>query len=275
MNRQGFPAGAPCWIDLLTSDMKRSREFYTALFGWSYESGDEEKYGGCTMACKDGKRVAGLIQNPEDGAGHPDMWSTYLRVDNIDEAVTAAKDAGAIAHMEPMDVPGQGRMAMVGDPGGATIGMWEFGGHTGFQAHETNGAAAWHELHSKDYPAAVRFYRDVFGLQTSVMSDTAEFRYTNLVDGETELAGIMDAASFLPAEVPSTWQVYFQTDDVDAAVAAALTLGASVINAAEDSPYGRVAGLSDCTGAMFKLIQPRPGRAGGARQLPGSTSPVS
>lgn len=256
MSPQEIPAGAPCWIDLMTSDMARSQEFYTALFGWSYEVGDEEKYGGYTMAFKDGKTVAGLMQSQEDGEGYPDMWSTYLRVDNIETTMDAAKNAGAIPYMEPMDIPEQGKMAMIGDPGGASIGIWEFGGHTGFQAHEETGAAAWHELHSKDYTAAVDFYKDVFGLQTSVMSDSPEFRYTNLVDGDKELAGIMDAAAFLPDEVPSSWQIYFQTDDVDATIAKALTLGATVINAAEDSPYGRIAGLTDCTGAMFKLVQP-------------------
>ena len=256
MNPQGIPAGAPCWIDLLTSDMKKSREFYTALFGWSYDVGDEEKYGGYTMAFKDGKSVAGLMQSREDGDGYPDMWTTYLRVDDIAATIGAAKSAGAMVYMEPMDVPEQGKMAMLGDPSGASIGLWEFGGHTGFQLHEENGAAAWHELHSKDYAAAVSFYRDVFGLDTSVMSDSPEFRYTNLVEGEKELAGIMDAAAFLPDEVPSNWQLYFQTDDVDAAIASALALGATIINPAEDSPYGKVAGLSDCTGAMFKLVQP-------------------
>lgn len=256
MTEQEFPAGAPCWIDLMTSNMAKSQEFYTALFGWSYEAGDEEKYGGYTMAYKDGKSVAGLMQSQEDGQGYPDMWSTYLRVDDIDAAVASAKDAGAISYMDPMEVPEQGKMAMLGDPGGASIGLWEFGGHTGFQAHEENGASAWHELHSKDYPAAVGFYTGVFGLTPKAMGDSPEFRYTTLVDGEKELAGVMDAAGYLPDEVPSHWEVYFQVDDADASVAKALTLGATVINEAEDTPYGRLAGLTDCTGAMFKLIQP-------------------
>lgn len=256
MTEQEFPAGAPCWIDLMTSNMAKSQEFYTALFGWTYETGDEEKYGGYTMAYKDGKSVAGLMQSQEDGQGYPDMWSTYLRVDDIDAAVASAKDAGAISYMDPMEVPEQGKMAMLGDPGGASIGLWEFGGHTGFQAHEENGASAWHELHSKDYPAAVGFYTGVFGLTPKVMGDSPEFRYTTLVDGEKELAGVMDAAGYLPDEVPSHWEVYFQVDDADASVAKALTLGATVINEAEDTPYGRLAGLTDCTGAMFKLIQP-------------------
>lgn len=257
MNAQNIPAGAPCWIDLMTSDVKKSREFYTALFGWSYETGDEEKYGGYTMAFKDGKSVAGLMLSGQNGEGNPDMWSTYLRVDDIAASMAAAKNAGAMAYMEPMDVPEQGSMAMLGDPSGATIGLWQFGGHTGFQAHEENGAAAWHELHSKDYQAAVSFYRDVFGVKASVMSDTDDFRYTNLVDGDKELAGIMDVSKWLPDEVPSSWQIYFQTDDVDATIAKALTLGATIINAAEDSSYGRIAGLTDCTGAMFKLVQPK------------------
>lgn len=257
MNSQEIPAGAPCWIDLMTSDIAKSRDFYAALFGWSYEVGDQEMYGGYTMAFKDGKSVAGLMQSQENGEGYPDMWTTYLRVDDIEATMAAAKNAGAIVYMEPLNVPEQGKMAMLGDPSGASIGLWEFGGHTGFQSHEENGAAAWHELHSKDYPAAVSFYHDVFGVETSVMSDTPEFRYTNLVDGDKELAGIMDAAGFLPDQMPSNWQIYFQTDDVDATIATALTLGATIINAAEDSPYGRIAGLSDCTGAMFKLVQPQ------------------
>lgn len=256
MTDQEFPAGAPCWIDLMTSNMAKSQEFYTALFGWNYETGDEEKYGGYTMAFKDGKSVAGLMQSQEDGQGYPDMWSTYLRVDDIDAAVASAKDAGAISYMEPMEVPEQGKMAMLGDPSGASIGLWEFGGHTGFQAHGENGASTWHELHSKDYPAAVGFYTGVFGLAPKVMGDTPEFRYTTLVEGEKELAGVMDASGYLPDEVPSHWEVYFQVDDVDAAVAKALTLGATVINEAEDTPYGRLAGLTDGTGAMFKLMQP-------------------
>ena len=50
--------GAPCWIDLMTSGIARARQFYGELFGWEYETGDEEKYGGYTTARKNGKTVA-------------------------------------------------------------------------------------------------------------------------------------------------------------------------------------------------------------------------
>ncbi|MGA7204038.1 MAG: VOC family protein [Specibacter sp.] len=256
MSTAEIPAGAPCWIDLMTSDPAKAQEFYTALFGWTYEVGDAEKYGGYTMAFKDGQSVAGMMKSDQDDAGYPDMWSTYLRVDDIDATVAAATKAGAVTYMAPMDVPEQGKMAMLGDPGGASVGVWEFGGHTGFQAHAVTGAANWHELWSKNYPAAVKFYEDVFGWDTSVMADTPDFKYTTLGEGPAALAGIMDAANALPEQVPSNWQVYFQVEDTDAAVATALSLGATVIQPAEDTPFGRLAGLTDPTGAMFKIMQP-------------------
>ena len=35
--RETAPLGAPCWVDLLTSDADRSRSFYSELFGWKAE----------------------------------------------------------------------------------------------------------------------------------------------------------------------------------------------------------------------------------------------
>ena len=52
------------------------------------------------------------------------------------------------------------------------------------------------------------------------------------------------------------WSVYFRTDDADATIARARELGGSVIQPAEDTPYGRLATLADPTGAAFKLIGP-------------------
>ncbi|MDQ6614274.1 MAG: VOC family protein, partial [Actinomycetota bacterium] len=35
--RDTAPIGAPCWVDLMTSDTERSRAFYCELFGWTAE----------------------------------------------------------------------------------------------------------------------------------------------------------------------------------------------------------------------------------------------
>ena len=246
--------GEPCWIDLMTSDTGNATGFYGELFGWTFETGDQEKYGGYITALKNGKPVAGIMQKQEGQAGFPDVWSTYLRSDDARATVNSAVEHGGQVYVEPMDVPEQGTMAMIGDATGAAVGVWQPGAMKGYGIAAEAGAPAWHELQAKDYPEAVRFYQDVFGWNTDVMSDTPGFRYTTLGAGDTAKAGIMDASGYLPAEVPSHWQVYFAVADTDAAVEKAVAMGARVIDTPEDSPFGRLATLSDPTGATFKII---------------------
>ncbi|WP_285245581.1 VOC family protein [Pseudarthrobacter sp. fls2-241-R2A-127] len=254
MPKPTFAPGDPCWADLMTSDPERSREFYTRLFGWMYEEGDQEKYGGYITALANGLPVAGMMKNDGE-SGYPDVWTTYLRVEDINATAEAAVAAGGQVFMPPMEVPEQGHMAMFGDTGGAAIGAWQFGGHTGFQAAGEPGTPYWHELHTRNYAPSVKFYQDVFGWETDVMSDTEEFRYTTLGSGDSSRAGIMDASSYLPDGAPSNWQVYFAIENTDAGVDIATSLGGQVIYPAEDTPFGRIAALTDPTGALFRIAQ--------------------
>lgn len=249
-----FPPGAPCWIDLLTSDQQRAQEFYSALFGWTYEVGDQEKYGGYTTALKDGKAVTGLMKN-DPGSGYPDIWTTYLRVEDIQATVDAAASHGGTVYLQPMPVPEQGTMAMIGDPAGAAVGLWQFGGHTGYQAFGEHGSPAWHELYSEDYPAALQFYREVLGWDLHVLGDTDEFRYQTLGEGQDARAGIMDNST-APEGQPSGWQVYFAVDDADQTAAVAQAQGGTVHQSPADTPYGRMAVLADPHGAVFNIMQP-------------------
>jgi magnesium chelatase subunit D len=43
------PVGAPCWIDLTSSDADRARTFYCGLFGWEAEQPDE-RFGGSDLS---------------------------------------------------------------------------------------------------------------------------------------------------------------------------------------------------------------------------------
>jgi len=153
-----------------------------------------------------------------------------------------------------MQVMELGSMAMVTDAGGAAIGIWQPGLHKGFGILGEPGTPTWFELHTRDYDAAVQFYRDVFGWDTHAVSDVPEFRYTTLGEGEGQLAGVMDAAGFLPDGIPASWSVYFGVADTDAALADIVRLGGSIVQPAEDTPYGRLAAAADPTGAMFKLV---------------------
>ena len=47
-------------------------------------------------------------------------------------------------------------MAVVTDPGGAAIGIWQPGLHKGFGIYDEPGTPSWFELHTRDYDASVR-----------------------------------------------------------------------------------------------------------------------
>lgn len=252
-HRDDAPLGAPCWIELFTSDPDRARAFYGELFGWESEAAGEE-YGGYLTFTKDGTLVAGGMRN--DGSqGAPDVWTVYLASADAKATADAAAAHGGQIHMT-MDVPAMGVMALVADPGGAAIGVWQAEGHRGFQVLDEPGTAAWFELHTRDYDAAVRFYQDVFGWDAHVASNEPDFRYTTLGEGEGQLAGIMDASVYPDDGSPSRWSVYFGTDDVDATLEQVVALGGTVTFPAEDTPYGRLAAATDPTGTAFKLRGP-------------------
>ncbi len=246
-----FAPGTPCWVDLFTSDPEQARAFYGAVLGWEFESSGEE-YGGYLVARSGGFQVAGAMKN--DGSnGTPDAWSTYLATTDIDADVTSATAAGAQVLAPPMQVGPLGSMSVLVDPAGGLFGLWQAGAHTGFTKYNEAGAVTWNENQSKSYAASREFYAGVFGWDYDVTSDTEEFRYVTAKLGEDPVAGMMDAARFLPAEVPTHWAIYFSVDDVDAAVRAVRDHGGTVVRGPDDSPFGRVADVLDPTGAGFKL----------------------
>jgi uncharacterized protein len=244
--------GAPCWIDLYSSDTDKATEFYGKVFGWTTESAGPE-FGGYFTFQKDGKTVAGCMHN--DGEqGYPDAWTIYLMTDDIERTVEAAAANGGQVHIEPMDIAQNGRMAMVGDPGQAAVGVWQPGNQSGFDVRNEIGTASWFELHTRDYDASVDFYREVFGWDAHTMSDSPEFRYTTLGEGDNALAGIMDATQFMPEGAPASWSVYFGVEDTAAALEQIAQLGGKIVRPAEDTPYGRLAQAADPTGTLFKLV---------------------
>lgn len=88
-------------------------------------------------------------------------------------------------------------------PGRAAFGLWQAGTRTGFGKYNEPGSVTWDEHHSKDFARSTAFYQQLFGWEIEHTSDTDEFRYfQGLVDGQA-VAGLMDSASHLPAEVPS------------------------------------------------------------------------
>jgi predicted enzyme related to lactoylglutathione lyase len=252
-SRESAPIGSPCWADLWTSDVEGSRKFYRELFGWEAQEPSPE-FGGYFMFTRQGVPTAGGMGDMGD-AKADNTWKVYLNTGDIDRTVREAEASGARVIVPAMPVADLGEQAVLIDPTGAHLGAWEPGTFSGFTVLCEHGAPSWFELYTREYAAAVDFYRSVFGWDTNVVGDTDQFRYTTMrgPGGEGELAGIMDGSAFLPAEVAAHWSIYWEVDDVDAAVDKVMSLGGSVVMKAEDTPYGRIASVTDTAGALFKL----------------------
>ncbi len=252
MNTTSTP-GEPCWIELFTPDTDAAAAFYGEVFGWTATEADEQ-FGGYRMFLHGDQPVAGLMAN--DGSmGGPNAWSVYLATEDVAATVDRATATGAEVVAGPMQVGDLGHMAVLVDPAGAAVGAWQALEFPGFGVHAEVGAPAWFETLSRDYDRSVRFYTDVFGWDATIMSDTAEFRYTTLGKDENARAGIMDATALL-GDQPSRWQFYLQVADADATVARALAAGATLVMPADDTPYGRLAVMQDPAGVQFCLMGP-------------------
>src|SRR5438874_13476964 len=90
--RETAPVGAPCWVDLTTSDTSRARDYYAALFGWEATEPQEE-FGGYFQFLRNGVPVGGCMAKGEDNP-MPDVWSVYLSTDDAQKTLDAAASNG-------------------------------------------------------------------------------------------------------------------------------------------------------------------------------------
>ncbi len=250
--RSGAPVGAPCWADLWTSDVERSRHFYSRLFGWEALDADPN-YGGYFNFARQGAWIAGCM-GPMGDMAASNSWKPYLATDDIEATLKKVEAAGGQVMVGAMPVGDLGIQAVVQDPTGAVVGAWQPGAFSGFGVLEEDGAPSWFELHTAGHSAAVAFYRDAFGVDISPVSDTDEFRYFTFrspgLDYDT--GGIMDARMWVP-EGGAHWDIYWEVDDIQAAVTRVEDLGGSIRQPPEDTPYGKMATGADPQGAEFKL----------------------
>ncbi len=253
-----FDAYAPgtfCWTDLGTTDAAGAKAFYTALFGW--EAVDTPAGPGMvyTMLNLRGKPVAGLYQmGPEQQArGMPTFWNSYVSVADAAASAAKAKSLGGAVLQEAFDVMDAGRMAMIQDPTGATLAVWEPKTHFGAWLANVPGTLSWNELATNDPEKAGAFYTGLFDWTAQVQEEP--FAYTTFLNGERMNGGMMQIAEDW-GDVPPHWMIYFAVENCDAGVETVKQLGGQVRLPPTDIPQvGRFAVVQDPQGGVFTIIQ--------------------
>lgn len=235
------------WADLVTPDLDGALSFYGELMGWTSMSDGETPY---YMLLSDGAPVAGAMPLSPDMGDMPPVWSIYVAVEDAAETLARARELGGQVAQEPVDIPDTAKFAVLVDPAGAALCLFE-GDNDGFKVMDEPGAPCWFDCHSRNADAADAFYQALFGWSSTPM---AGFPYRVMDLGGEALCGIMAMSEEIPAEIPSHWVINFSIRDVDRAAEFTVARGGSVVSPPQDTPYGRSCQLMDPWGATFMVI---------------------
>lgn len=240
--RTSYAPGTFSWSELATSDADSAKTFYAAVFGWEYD--DNPIPGGqvYSMAKRDGRHVAAVF-----GSDQPPHWSCYVTVESVEETAGRAAELGGSVVAEPFDVMELGRMAVIADPAGAALCLWEPRQHIGAALVNTPGALTWNDLVTPDADAAARFYGELLGWTAEEIPDAGGYRVIR--NGERANGGIQPSD---PAGgTPPSWMPYFGHEDVDRLVGEIGDLGGRLYNGPVRMPQGSIAIFGDPQGAVF------------------------
>lgn len=112
------PSGAPCWVELKTADLPRTKIFYGELFGWRRDNvpsvnvpadnlpasaGHPEQVAdqpGYSVAVKNDVAVAGITTLRLGARVLTACWTTSLAVSRVDEAVSRVGEYGGSVTMD-------------------------------------------------------------------------------------------------------------------------------------------------------------------------------
>ncbi|MEO7446722.1 MAG: VOC family protein [Humibacillus sp.] len=250
-----YPYGAPCWLDLLVSDVDAAQYFYGELFGWKWLEGGSAT-GGYPLALLDGHPVAGISRRPAT-APVPSQWTTYLRVGDIAVADASIRAHGGRTLGRPVPLGALARTLVARDPGGAWFGVWEPAELPGSGLLDEPGSLAWNELLTRDYDRAQTFARSVFGHEFTdqTQEDGPRWAVAHTGDGNPAY-GLAEIGPEWGMHIPSHWVASFAAADLLPLVATALELGADLVQEPFDGPFGQGAVLTGLEGEVFSLLVP-------------------
>lgn len=236
--RTHYPPGTFSWVELVTAAPDDAARFYTEFFGWD----------------TDGRRVFRLGDRAVAGlgaSGEPSSWLSCVTTGDVDAAIARAVALGGRVVTRAADVPGAGRRAVVADPQGAVLGLWEPRGQIGAEQVNDVGCLCMNELVTPDPAAAAAFYGALFGWTTDASEAAAGGPTMFLNDGA------VNAAMFpAPDGVPPHWRPCFTVDSAQTAAEQIRSLGGALVMEPVTFPdgHGSIAIATDPSGAPFSVF---------------------
>ncbi len=248
--RQSYEPGTFSWVDLSTPDSEGAKAFYANLFGWEFRDDEIPGGGVYTMCFRQGDAVGAIVEQDEQ----PAHWNNYVSVESADETAAKARDLGATVVEDPFDVMEFGRMAVLADPGGAMLCVWETRSHIGAGRVNDLGCMSWNELQTRDSESAGKFYSALFGWEADPIEQDGALVYTTIKNAGSQNGGFMPMSEEY-GDAPSFWLPYFTVSSCDETVEKTRGSSGALLAGPMNLPAGRIAVLADPHGAPFALFE--------------------
>jgi predicted enzyme related to lactoylglutathione lyase len=244
--------GTFCWSELATTDVGAAKAFYARIFPWQHEEVPMPQGGAYTMVLVGKDRVAGIFKIGPEMKGVPPHWMPYVATRDCDATARRAQKLGGKLMKEPFDVMEMGRMAVLQDPTGAHLALWQAKQPGDRAPTEPVGAPCWFELRTNDTARAKAFYTELFGW--SAKEDTGEYAYTEFALPGEHFGGMMKLSPEW-GPVPPHWGIYFNHPSCEQACKDAAAAGGRVMVPTMPIPnVGKFAILADPQGATFAVF---------------------
>ena len=241
------------WFDLFTNDLQATRQFYEALFGWSFHEtpfGEEQ----VLTIMREGVPIANAVSADRVKIkDRPSRWLSYMSVPDVDQAVGLIEQNQGSVYMPPKELPDRGRVAVVMDPEGAlfailTTSEGDPPDHL-FGMNDFFGSELW----AQNRETAIKFYQSLVGYDVELVNVGDEQDYHLLVKNNQLRAGVIQ----IPwSDVKPNWLPYIAVEDVAVMAARVESLGGHLL--VEPDPEireGNVAIIADPSGAVFAIQQ--------------------
>jgi predicted enzyme related to lactoylglutathione lyase len=244
------PRGRFVWFDLMTTDPSKAVEFYTKVIGWGTTVWEgPTPY---TMWTNSSMPLGGVMKLPENAG--PPHWLAYISTPDTDATVKQAESLGAKVLVQPTDIPTVGRFAVLADPQGAAFAVFTSSSQApGHEGQAQVGEFSWHELATREAPAALRFYQQLFGWEKTSAVDMGEAgSYQMYGRNGVELGGVYNKPAEMPG--PPAWAHYIMVDDINRTAEATKANGGQILHGPVEVPGGDLIFMGvDPQGAAFAV----------------------
>jgi predicted enzyme related to lactoylglutathione lyase len=246
-----IPTGRFVWFEYVSRDAAKAQGFFGELFGWSTKSVPMPEGAYTMIAAPDGRTIGGYFTAPDGATGA--SWLPYLQVASAADTAAKVKKLGGNIMKEPFKVGDIATMAVVADPHGAGLALWQ-PSKVEDPGKPVAGHFCWNELAAKDAAAAVAFYTQIGGFNDNKMEMGGGMGTYHVLESDGQgRAGIMAGQ----APQPHTWLPYVQVASADQTSDKAKRLGATIIVPPTQIPnVGRFSIFVDQQGAATGILQP-------------------